>query len=56
MSQPQGGDHVGTQLINSRDQQHGGSNEDMKKVLMSLDNTGYFAEVRKTFKLHSKSN
>lgn len=44
VSQPQGGDHVGTQLINSRDQQHGGSNEDMKKVLMSLDNTGYFAE------------
>ena len=25
---------------------HGGSNEDMKKVLMELDNTGYFAEVR----------
>ena len=24
--------------------QHGGSNEDMKKVLMELDNTGYFAE------------
>ena len=24
---------------------HGGSNEDMKKVLMELDNTGYFAEV-----------
>merc|ERR1711983_633713 len=23
---------------------HGGSNEDMKKVLMELDNTGYFAE------------
>ena len=23
----------------------GGSNEDMKKVLMELDNTGYFAEV-----------
>ena len=27
--------------------QHGGSNEDMKKVLMELDNTGYFAEVSK---------
>lgn len=25
--------------------QLGGSNEDMKKVLMELDNTGYFAEV-----------
>ena len=25
---------------------HGGSNEDMKKVLMELDNTGYFAEVK----------
>ena len=24
---------------------HGGSNEDMKKVLMELDNTGYFDEV-----------
>ena len=32
------------QPVNARDQL-GGSNEDMKKVLMELDNTGYFAEV-----------
>ena len=25
---------------------HGGSNEDMKKVLFELDNTGYFNEVK----------
>ena len=33
------------QQANSGEQLRG-SNEDMKKVLMELDNTGYFAEVR----------
>ena len=31
--------------LNQATASHGGSNEDMKKVLMELDNTGYFAEV-----------
>ena len=42
------GDHGQTAASNmshTRSQELGGSNEDMKKVLMALDNTGYFAEV-----------
>ena len=42
-------DQVGDTSVTSANiqasSQHGGSNEDMKKVLMELDNTGYFAEV-----------
>ena len=48
---------AGADLSNTEIQtssQHGGSNEDMKKVLMELDNTGYFAEVGLIMKFSKK--